>query len=255
MIRNRLAVAGLVAGLAGGAVAGAVLGVPAIVGAQDDATTTTAVADETTTTVDEPTTTVAEPDDEVTTTTEAADDTTTTTAKPEDDTDDGDEVEKRGDRTQHLQDALAPLVADGTITQAQADKVIEALKDAMPKRGHGKGHGKGGFGFGFGRGGFDLEAAAEALGIDVDALKTSLKDGQSIKDIAAGQGIDVQQVIDSLVAELKTKLDEQVAAGRITQQEANEKLLRSAAFLTDMVNGELPKFPGRPDAPDAPDGD
>jgi hypothetical protein len=254
MIRNRLAIAGLAVGIVGGGVAGAVLGVPALVGAQEDATTTT-VADAPTTTADETTTTVAT-QDEVTTTTAVGDDTTTTTAKPEDGTA---ETPKR-DRSQHLKDALAPLVADGTLTQAQADKVIEALQNAMPKRGEGRGGhgGKGGHGFGFGRG-FDLEAAASALGIDIDALKTSLKEGQSIKEIAAAQGVDVQKVIDSLVAELKTKLDEQVAAGRMTQDEANQALLRSADFLTKLVNGEMPAFPGRPggapDAPGAPDAD
>ncbi len=256
MIRNRLAIAGLAAGLVGGGVAGAVLGVPALAGAQEEATTTTTVADPTTTTAaDEVTTTTAAAEDEVTTTTAAGDDTTTTTAKPEDGAKGG---HGKGDRSQHLKDALAPLVADGTITQAQADKIIAALQAAQPKGGEGRGgHGGHGFGFGFGRG-FDLDAAASALGIDLDALRTSLKEGQSIKEIAAAQGVDVQQVIDSLTAQLKTKLDEQVAAGRITQDEANERLVKSVDALTRFVNGELPKFGGRdavpaPDAPPAPE--
>src|SRR5262245_770859 len=56
-----------------------------------------------------------------------------------------------------LQDALAPLVEDGTITQAQADAVIAALREARPDRGPGFGRGHHGP---FGGRGAGLEAAA-----------------------------------------------------------------------------------------------
>ena len=41
------------------------------------------------------------------------------------------------DRGKWMTDALAPLVQDGTITQAQADAVTKALQDAKPQGGHG----------------------------------------------------------------------------------------------------------------------
>ena len=99
--------------------------------------------------------------------------------------------------------------------------------------------------------GFDLDAAASALGIDVDALKTSLKEGESIKDIAAAQGVDVQKVIDSLVAELKTKLDEQVAAGRITQDEANQRCSSRPTSSRRWSTASMPAF-GHPRGPTRP---
>jgi hypothetical protein len=249
MMKQRLAIAGLVAALVGGGVAGVVF-VPSLVGAQDDATTTTTEKASTTTTEADDTTTTEASDE--TTTTEADDSTTTTAPSTDDDADE--DAKDGGDRTQHLQDALTPLVANGTITQAQADAVIEALKAAGPPDGGHRGHGHHGFGFGFGRFG-DLDTIASALGITTDELRTALEDGQSIKDLAAAKGVDVQKVIDAVVAEVKTKVDEQVAAGRITQDEADRIVLRTADALTSFVNGELPRFPGHFDAPDAPEGD
>lgn len=46
----------------------------------------------------------------------------------------------RPDRAAKLAETLAPLVTDGTITQAQADSITAALKDARPERGEHRGH-------------------------------------------------------------------------------------------------------------------
>ncbi|MCQ6468532.1 hypothetical protein NPN14_25230, partial [Vibrio parahaemolyticus] len=62
-------------------------------------------------------------------------------------------------------------MADGTITQAQADKVIAAI-DASPK---GPRHG------GMRKGAkVSLEAAAAAIGVSVEELRTELRGGKSI---------------------------------------------------------------------------
>ena len=132
-----------------------------------------------------------------------------------------------------LADSLSKLVTDGTITQAQADSITAALEanrpagmpgDGMGGPGMGRHHGKGGPGMGRGRGA-GLEAAATALGITADELRTELKSGKSIADVATAQGVNVQTVIDALVAEAKTR-------------------------ITDMVNGVRPAAPAeQPDAP------
>lgn len=71
------------------------------------------------------------------------------------------------------------------------------------------GHGFGGRGFG---GGMDLDVAAKALGVTADELRTELKAGKSLADVAKAEGVDKQKVIDALVAAAETRLDEAKAA-------------------------------------------
>ena len=82
------------------------------------------------------------------------------------------------DRSTWIQDALAPLVANGTISQSQADAVTKALEAAKPEMHRGPG-GPGGPGPGF-RHGPELDAAAAAIGISTDDLRTALQSGQSL---------------------------------------------------------------------------
>jgi uncharacterized protein YidB (DUF937 family) len=101
----------------------------------------------------------------------------------------------------------------------------------------------------FGRGGPGMgsEALTGLLGLTAEEIHTQLHDGKTLAEIATAQGVDVQAVVDALVAELDTRLDEAVANGRIDQAEADEKAADATEKITDMVNN------GRPDrgAPDA----
>ena len=109
-----------------------------------------------------------------------------------------------------VQDALGGLVENGTITEEQADAVEEALEDARPDRGFEGGIGHRGFAFGFG----GISTVAESLGIGEDELRAALADGQTIADVAEEQGVDVQDVVDDIVAAQRERLDEAVAEGR-----------------------------------------
>ena len=130
---------------------------------------------------------------------------------------------------QRLQDILKPLVDDGTITQAQADKVIAALQAAGPMgdggmRGDGGMHGDGGPG---GRGmgpGANLDTVASVLGISVDDVRTAVKDGSTIADLAKKNGKSAQDVIDALVAEVKDHFAAEVASGEHTQADADARI-------------------------------
>jgi polyhydroxyalkanoate synthesis regulator phasin len=153
----------------------------------------------------------------------------------------------RPDPGTHISDALAPLVADGTITQDQADKVATALKGAMPQ---------GGRGGGMGRGGMGLDAAATALGVTADELRTELSSGKTIAQVASDKGVDVQTVINAMAAQAKTHLDEEVASGEHTQAEADQKLADLTQRITDSVNNGMPARGdhgpgGRPPADDS----
>ena len=79
-----------------------------------------------------------------------------------------------------------------------------------------------------------------------DELRTALEGGQTIAEVAAEKGVDVQTVIDAMVAGMKTHLDEEVASGEHTQEEADEKLAEATERITDSVNNGMPERGERP---------
>lgn len=130
---------------------------------------------------------------------------------------------------------LDELVAEGVITQEQADTVGERLAE----RGYGR------FGrFGHTGRGMHLETLADVIGVEAETIKSALADGQTIAEIAADNGVDRQTVVDALTAQAQEFLANAVADGRITQEEADEKLAEAATRIESMVDGEI-EFGGR----------
>ena len=130
--------------------------------------------------------------------------------------------------------ALDPLVANGTISQAQEDAVVAALDAARPAHGPGGKGGPGRHGFG------NLSAAASALGMSEADLRTALEGGKSLATIAGEKGVAVAKVVDALVAELKAHLGEHVASGKNTQAEADQMLADAKTRIEAFVNGTAP---------------
>lgn len=144
-------------------------------------------------------------------------------------------------------EALDALVADGALTQAQRDTVQARLEAARPERPSGD-RGRGGRGPGGGRRGRHLEAAATALGMSARELRTALRDGSTIAEVAGERGVDLEQVVDALVADLSARLDAAVAEGRLTGEQAEARKAALEERATDIVNGVRPAGP-RGDAP------
>lgn len=210
---NRLAVYGLTAGLLGGGAAGLVLTGSTLAGAQ---------VSDVTGTVTDPAATTAPATPAPATPAPAAGST-----KPV--------------KREWAKSVLDGLVAKGTITQAQADEILAALKAARPAHRPGKGHGHG-----FAK----LDVAAKVLGMTVEDLRSALGGGKSLAAVAQEKGIDVAKVVDALVAEFKAHLDQEVASGIHTRAEADQKLADARARLEAFVNGTAPaggpgKFGGR----------
>ena len=150
-------------------------------------------------------------------------------------------------REKFLQDALAPLVKDKTITQEQADKVIAALEQAGPKGGEGPG----------GHGGrrLELDAAAKALNnMDVNELRTDLRNGQTVAQVAQSKGVEPQAVVDAMVAEAKGRLDQAVTDKKITQDQADKRLAEVTQRITDGVTNGFKGGPGHHGGPDGQGG-
>jgi hypothetical protein len=215
-MKKRLTALGLTVGLVGGGAAGLALGVPALSSAQSGGT------DSATTTP--PTTAAGGAGDSTATTTPAV--------KP--------------DRAKWIQDALAPLVTAGTLTQAQADAVAQALQNAKPAVGPGHDGGPKGFGRGLAGG---LDAAAKAIGVTTDELRQAVAGGQSIAAYAKSKNVEPQTVIDALVAEATARLAEAVTAGKLTQAQADTRLTDETTRITNLVNGTFtfPDFGGHRD--------
>ena len=158
------------------------------------------------------------------------------------------DAERTADIESRIADDLAGLVSDGTLTQEQADKVAETLASTMPAGG---GHGgRGGHGGGFG----GLTAAATAIGITEDELRTELEAGTSVAAVAEAHGVSEQTVIDAIITEAKAHFAEEVAAGEHTQAEVDAKLADLETRVKTMVETEgLPERGGR--GGHGPDGD
>ena len=165
-----------------------------------------------------------------------------------------------------VDEALSGLVEDGTLTQAQVDAVEQALETARPERGPGFGHHGGPFGGRFG-GGPGIEEAAEAIGIDVEALVDALRGGQTLAEVAEANDVEPQAMIDALVAAAQERIDAAVEAGRLDEAEAAERAANVTERITALVNegfefhrGEGPSPDGQDDqnaetpaTPDSPD--
>lgn len=83
------------------------------------------------------------------------------------------------------------------------------------------GPGMGDRGFGGGQAIFD--AAAKALGLTTADLQTQLRSGQTLEAIAKTKNVDIKTVQAAMLTALKTQLDQDVKAGRITQAQADER--------------------------------
>ena len=113
--------------------------------------------------------------------------------------------------TEWLGTTLQPLVDNGTINSAQADAVTKAIIDAEPGKALRPAFRKGY------RTGVRFDIVANALGVTVADLRADLSAGKSISDVAKEQNVDVQKVIDALVANTKANLDTAVANEKLTQ--------------------------------------
>jgi hypothetical protein len=81
-----------------------------------------------------------------------------------------------------------------------------------------------------------LKTAADTLGMTPAELRTELQSGKSIADVAKEKNVDVQKVVDALVAEAKSRLETEI--GKLPDQ------------MTKVVNRK--GIPAHPDGPPPP---
>jgi hypothetical protein len=161
-----------------------------------------------------------------------------------------DAAEQLGVSPQKLSDALKQAlknrvdaaVSDGRLTKEQGDELKERIDaDELPLFGLRGGHG---YGYGYGHEPYHhgLDTAATYLGLSEDALHEQLESGKTLAQVAQAQGKSVDGLIDAIVADEKQELTDAVAAGRLTQAQADEKLANLREQVTDLVNGVKAQF-------------
>jgi Protein of unknown function (DUF2680). len=135
-----------------------------------------------------------------------------------------------------IKSALSGLVTNGTLTQAQADKVAGTLESQLPMRGMG--------GMGGRSGGMGMtqthDAAAKALGMTSDELYAAVQGGKSLADVAKDQKVSVDSLVKAMVAAAESELATDVKEGTITQAQADTMKSSLTARITDQVNGVRP---------------
>lgn len=120
---------------------------------------------------------------------------------------------------------LSNLVADGTLTQEQADKVADAFK-AQREEMHKEMESR--------RAEVDA-LIATTLGISEEELKKAREEGKSLKEIA---GDKRDALIDALAAHMDAQTDKALADGRITQEQADKAKARSKEMATQRVDSD-----------------
>lgn len=123
---------------------------------------------------------------------------------------------------------LSNLVNDGTLTQEQADKVADAFKQEHEQRHQ------------------EMEARraetekviTDTLGISADDLKTAREEGKSLADLA---GDKRDELVAALVAAENAQIDQGVADGKLTQEQADEMKSQTQQRVEDRVDGKHPE--------------
>lgn len=134
--------------------------------------------------------------------------------------------------------AAAPSATAATSTSADPTDAQERGREGHGPRGERPG----------------LETVMTVLDLTEDELKAAREAGTTLAELAEQQGVQVSTLIDALVAEAQEHIEEHVAEGDITQEQADERLAEIEQRITDRVNGVEPAEGDRPARGDRPEG-
>ena len=141
-----------------------------------------------------------------------------------------------------LENRIDEAVKAGRLTEEQGKAMKERIEagDFPLFAGPGFGH------RGFALHGFrDLDTAAAFLGVDEAALRERLRDGETLAEVAKEKGKSVDALVSAIVAATTKRIDEAVAAGRITKAQRDEIVAGIKKRTIEIVNGDFPALRGR----------
>ncbi|MBI1882175.1 MAG: hypothetical protein HYR94_28715 [Chloroflexi bacterium] len=139
---------------------------------------------------------------------------------------------------------LKEQVANGQLTQEQADAMVALMKANLNQQINAKGLGQG-FGRGMGnmmdgrRGGPEnslMATVTEKLGLTQAELATELQAGKSIADVAKEKNVSVGDIAAAILAPRADRLNELVADGQLTQAEVDNYLANQRVEVIERLN-------------------
>ena len=148
--------------------------------------------------------------------------------------------ELRSALSEAQQAQIDKAVDDGVLTEEDAEHIKERLEDSGLVLGFPGGpppggpHGLHGPGPG---GPAVFDAIAEELGISVERLHDQLVRGKSMAQVARANGKSLTDVKDAARAAIEKQIDEDVAADRITEEQADELREHLPQMLQHLVRG------------------
>lgn len=147
---------------------------------------------------------------------------------------------------QALENRVDEAVAAGRLTEQRGETMKQRLEaDDFPLfLGPGPAFGHRGFGLGH-HGLRDLDAAASFLGVGEETLRERLREGETLAEVAKAEGKEVDGLVSALVAAATRRLDEAVAAGRITKTQRDQIVSGLRERTAAIVDGNFPAFKGR----------
>jgi polyhydroxyalkanoate synthesis regulator phasin len=136
-------------------------------------------------------------------------------------------------------EAIDAAVADGRLTEEQGEALKERVDSGpgflrlMPNTGRAGTHA-------FRHLDINLATIASELGMTTDELRDELAAGSTLGDVITEHGSTVEEIVTTLVSDAGSELDEAVANGNLTQEQALQILANLPERLTQMIESGLP---------------
>jgi hypothetical protein len=131
--------------------------------------------------------------------------------------------------TEHINQA----VTDGKLTQERADRLLSNLEELVTQAINGE----------FRQRAVELRAevgvlrlAGEQTGLTPHEILQQLHSGKSLGEVLSEHGVDISAFIDTAVNALQERLDQAVNNGRITREQADERITEFRDRLTERIN-------------------
>jgi polyhydroxyalkanoate synthesis regulator phasin len=130
------------------------------------------------------------------------------------------------------------MIKEGRITAEQAEKMKERMANHEPF--DGKGPGKGMMGGKGKMGGHPFMGGHEELltllKLDKEAFKSEVDSGKSLLAIAEKQGVSKEQLVNFFKDHMTKRMNEAVAAGKMTAEQAQERQANMLKHIEDMLD-------------------